>query len=308
MTRRDNYDDLEDFGDPEHGRPREVMDIIPERYDDDADSRYARKSAHTRLILTIALVLLAIAALGVAARQIFAPADDVSMPLTAEIPTLTPGIDEGRNRPENPGGMQPPRQEQMVYDQMAGGRDSAPVRENLLPPAETPVPPRISYERPSQQAALPPAPIPGAQTSGAAEPAPVVSSLPAPVTPPPASVVQPEPAKPAPNVAQTQPAPPVQPVVTAPTATAPKPAATGGAWVLQLASVRSEAAAKSEWARISRANNDLLTGLSSEIVKADLGTKGVYWRLRAGSLDEARARSICQQLKSRKQDCIVARR
>ncbi|MFD2232385.1 SPOR domain-containing protein, partial [Phaeospirillum tilakii] len=95
-------------------------------------------------------------------------------------------------------------------------------------------------------------------------------------------------------------------------AAAPAPAAParsgGGGFLIQLGAVRAADQAGKEWARIQKANADLLGGLTSDIVRVDLGEKGVFWRIRAGGLDEASARQICASLQSRHQGCIVARR
>jgi hypothetical protein len=96
----------------------------------------------------------------------------------------------------------------------------------------------------------------------------------------------------------------------------PKPAAAlpatggtveGGSVHLQLASVRSEAEAREEWRRLEGRYHDLLGGLSPSVVKADLGERGIYYRLRAGPLDEARAHALCEQLKSQNVGCQLAR-
>src|SRR5207244_4765399 len=58
----------------------------------------------------------------------------------------------------------------------------------------------------------------------------------------------------------------------------PKPATAGGTR-LQLGSVRSEDAAREEWERIRRKNTDLLGTLSATPIRADLGDKGIYFRI-----------------------------
>ncbi|HLN22868.1 MAG TPA: SPOR domain-containing protein, partial [Patescibacteria group bacterium] len=60
--------------------------------------------------------------------------------------------------------------------------------------------------------------------------------------------------------------------------------------------------------RVHGANKDTLAGLSSDIVRVDLGAKGIFWRLRAGPVNEAQARTICAQLAKRNQGCIIARK
>ena len=85
--------------------------------------------------------------------------------------------------------------------------------------------------------------------------------------------------------------------------------ATGGAGTrLQLGSVRSEDEARQEWERIKRKNADLLGTLSVTPIRADLGDKGIYYRVVAGPVaDPAAAERICSELKQRSVGCIVAR-
>jgi hypothetical protein len=74
---------------------------------------------------------------------------------------------------------------------------------------------------------------------------------------------------------------------------------------LQLASVRSEGDARQEWDRLKRANADLLGSLSATPVRADLGEKGVYYRLQTAPI--ADPDRICGELKRRNIGCIIAR-
>src|SRR5438309_1646397 len=89
----------------------------------------------------------------------------------------------------------------------------------------------------------------------------------------------------------------------------PKTAATGAAGTrLQLGSVRSEDAARQEWERIKRKNADLLGTLSATPIRADLGDKGIYYRIQTGPVaDQAAAERICSELKQRSIGCIIAR-
>ena len=77
---------------------------------------------------------------------------------------------------------------------------------------------------------------------------------------------------------------------------------------LQLGSVRSEGDAREEWARIKRGNPDLLGQLTAMAVRADLGDKGVYYRILAGPVgDPATAEKLCGELRQRHLPCIIAR-
>lgn len=77
---------------------------------------------------------------------------------------------------------------------------------------------------------------------------------------------------------------------------------------MQLGALSSAAGAEKEWSRIQRANSDVLGGLKSDVVEVDLPGKGVFWRLRAGPLDEQGARHVCGELKNRNQGCMVVRK
>ena len=105
---------------------------------------------------------------------------------------------------------------------------------------------------------------------------------------------------------------PTSPPVTAPapppTAAAHvAPAAKTGTVRLQLGSVRSAGAARTEWDRIRQRNSDLLGTLSAIPVRADLGDKGVYYRIETGPIGYPAADRICGALKARKVGCVIVR-
>jgi len=306
---------------------REILDIIPERFDSDPDSHYARKGAHTRLTLTIALAFLAVAALGVAARQIFF--DKPSHEQTAGVPVLRADERPIKTKPgpDDRGGMEVPNRDKLVYEHM-GTSESEPQSESLLPPPEQPqVPPAAQPRKPSIKPAFP-APPPKA---GAAEPPPAAAAPQTPVAAgkpvvsapvqqqvaaaPPAAPAKAAAAPAAPVKAAPAPATPAAPAkatpaaVTAPAEPAHKAtAAAGGGWLVQLGALHSEKEAQAEWTRVHGANKDMLGSLSSDIVRVDLGAKGIFWRVRGGPVDEAQARTICAQLAKRNQGCIIARK
>ena len=77
---------------------------------------------------------------------------------------------------------------------------------------------------------------------------------------------------------------------------------------VQLGAVGSEAEAQREWDRIRKANGDVLGSLSPAFVRADLGEKGVVYRIQAGPFATADAATdICNKLKTRNVGCFVAR-
>jgi cell division septation protein DedD len=294
---------------------REILDIIPERYDADPDSQYARKGAHTRLILTVALALLAVAALGVAARHIFF--GETPKPQTAGVPVIKADDHPIKTKPEDRGGMDVPNQDKLVYERMGAQSDAVPQTERLLPPPEQPQEPPAQPRKPSIKPAFPtpPAKEPSAGKPGAGESA-ISAPTPAPVVTLPAAPSAASPAQPA-ALSPSKPTNPSKPApaakvasAAAPVAAAPaaKVSAAGGAWLVQLGALKSEGDAKNEWTRVKAANKDLLGDYGSDIVRVDLGEKGIYWRLRAGPMDEGQARSTCASLAKRSQGCIIAKK
>jgi cell division septation protein DedD len=88
-------------------------------------------------------------------------------------------------------------------------------------------------------------------------------------------------------------------------AEAPAAAATGGAIRIQLASFKSESQAQDATQRLQSTFEEL-SGQSFRVERADLGAKGIYYRVQAGPLasrDEATA--VCGRLKQRGQPCIL---
>jgi len=272
-------------------------------------------------------------------------------PVGGAPPLLTADGTPHKSRPEQPGGIEVPHQDKLVYERL-NERGTKSNIERLLPPPEQPLPRPVVTPQMPPPPPLPPAPTvaqvplppPGATATvpripvepeplppvasappvapvPAPAPAPVVSApvATAPVASAPAAKVAPAAPPPA---AKPQPAPPVQaaaaPAVppkpqpapaAAPQQAAPPPAKSPGAggWRVQLASVRSEAEAASEWKRLSSRHADALGGLSMQVVKADLGEKGVYYRVQGVGVDEARAKAACTALKAQNVGCVVVR-
>jgi hypothetical protein len=229
---------------------------------------------------------------------------------TAEAPAVMPP-------PEQP--VSPPMTE--TTDE-ANAASQAPAITDAPKPAE-PTPPAATDAAPSVDAPAIPsvsAPEPG-QTASAA--APIVSeaetqqAAPAPAEPTPAPAVTAEkPAEPAPAATSTAKAPePTAAPKSEPTQTAAVPAApatpsvaptAGGGARIQLAAVKSETLAQSEWAKLQKAHPSLLGGLTLNVQAVDKSGSKLY-RIQAGPLTKAQAKDLCTQLKAQKQDCIVAK-
>ena len=75
---------------------------------------------------------------------------------------------------------------------------------------------------------------------------------------------------------------------------------------VQLLSVRRKESAETEWKRLSKRYPKILSGLESYIVRADLGARGIYYRLQVGSFkDKAIATKVCAGLSQVKISCFV---
>ncbi len=86
------------------------------------------------------------------------------------------------------------------------------------------------------------------------------------------------------------------------------PARTVQVVAVQLASLPDRADAEAEWRRIAGAHPDLLAGRHLDLQAVDLDGRGRYHRVRTGPLrGTSEATRLCEQLKTRGQDCLVVR-
>jgi cell division septation protein DedD len=175
------------------------------------------------------------------------------------------------------------------------------------PPIEEEAPAEILAQRPLPAA---PAPAPAAPAPAAAvkPPAKAVPEKPAAEKP---AADRPAAARPAEKAA----APPAKAAAEKPVAekaaarpAAPAAAAGSGRVYVQLLAARSETDVRGAWKALQSRNSDLLGGMSGKVAKADLGDRGVFYRLRAGPIaSEAQARSLCSALASRNVSCLIVR-
>ncbi|MDP6603959.1 MAG: SPOR domain-containing protein [Rhodospirillales bacterium] len=237
-----------------------------------------------RSALTLSLSALVLMAAGAGAgwyafENLLEPEDPFDVPLIRS--------DAGpiKVRPAEPGGMEVPHRDKLVYERLLGTEPES-SEERLMPPAETPL-------------ALPGAPA--ASETGTTPPEasevdePVAETELPPATPTAAEVIgakRPEPPPPPPD----EPVAPARAQARAPVS-----------YQVQLAAIRSSPAAEDEWNRLRRRHADLLGGFGLTVIRADLGpAKGIFYRVRVGPLDdEAAARGLCAQLAERKVGCLV---
>jgi len=255
-----------------------------------------------------------------------------------QVPTVHAEISPVKIKPENPGGMDVPNQDKLVYERL--GQEPTEQRvESLLPEPEKPMPkPEPQAEEknePMQEKAVtapePPKPpavptkevveqkLAAAQEPKVVSPTPTAKEVAAVEEPKPAEIAKPmelkEPAA-APKEVESvsAPAPSQPPKVEAKPKAEPKPAPKttsvdiSKSYQVQLAAVRSTATAQSEWQRMQKKFPAQLEGLQLNVVKADLGKKGIFYRLRAGPVADANAaKAICDALKAKKAGCLVVR-
>ncbi len=89
---------------------------------------------------------------------------------------------------------------------------------------------------------------------------------------------------------------------------APRKAVVYDGWAIQLASQRSEEAARRHWQRLESKVMKTLTKGKAVIMQAELPGRGVFYRIRlVGYGDRKMARRNCRLLKRRRIDCLVVR-
>ncbi|MFN9094838.1 MAG: SPOR domain-containing protein [Alphaproteobacteria bacterium] len=197
-------------------------------------------------------------------------------------------------RPDNPGGLRVPNQDELIFDRNRGARSTTPGA--LAPEAENPRVDQLRQqlaERAAQEAARS-APPPAAPAQPAAPQA-------APRTAPQAAA----PATPAPPTTTS--------ALTAPSLPAPVPAnaerfapvANGRAQV-QLGALPSETAARGEWERLQRRVPELLSNRRVTLAPLDREGQTAMFRIRTGGFaDAATARAFCEEMKTRSIPCMV---
>ncbi len=222
-----------------------------------------------------------------------------------------------KEKPEDPGGMQFPNQDKVIFETISSDGSEPPKVERILPAPEEPMPATSSETTTWVNDKI-------AQGSAAAESSEVTKT--ADGNPQADSKVdvkqdfvreaavdkKPETAKTAAqeiesfkqekkqDVAPEKPAEVLDKVVKA----APK--ATGKAKA-QLGAYGSEKEAKAAWSGVQKKFADLVAGHDYSIVKADLGAKGIFYRLRVtGFADSADVKNFCGKLSAKGQACIPA--
>lgn len=274
-----------------------------------------RRRSGRRRIITLAIVALVVCGFGVIVLNAYNQGQKSNG--DGVVPLIQADNAPTKVRPDQPGGMDVPNQDKLIYDRLAPGQNAPSNVERLLPPPEAPM------ARPE-----PPPPPPAQQTESmlpeGAPPAAPLAPTPAPrapvqqvapdIQPPPIVAQRPPtpltPAAPAAPVQQAKPAAPSPPpanVASVPPPASASPAAAGSMRV-QLGAVRSREAAQQEWERLQKANKDLLGKLTLNVSQANLGDRGTFYRVQAGPVgDQQAASDLCAKLKARNVSCIIVK-
>jgi len=213
-------------------------------------------------------------------------------------------------KPEKPGGMPIRDQDKGVYDRLDPNAKQEKV-ENLLPAPEPAMPkpaamklPEITKEDVAKAKAATPAA--GSNIVAPPPPPPLVAAPTKPAVKLPvakAKSVQPKIEKKMAK-ATTLVKKPVKKL----TAPAKKVAALENGYRIQIASLKSKAAANSAWRKLQKNHPSLFGRLKSNIVRADIPGKGTYYRLQAGTIKgQSAARALCSQAKKRKIGCLIVK-
>lgn len=215
----------------------------------------------------------------------------------ADVPIVMADKAAYKFTPDDPGGMKVPHQDSTVFDPL-DKKDASRV-EKLLPGTEEPV------DKDAVLKAETPAPV----KTDTREAEKLVSTRTAETKPAAPAAEKPK----AEQKVETKPAPVKE---AAPVKEETKPAATqtaaatsaAGNVYVQLGSYRSADGAATDWKKLKQKHPELLKGLDMRTQRVDLGEKGVFNRLQAGRVTEARAKEICEALKaSNSSSCIVVR-
>jgi SPOR domain len=173
---------------------------------------------------------------------------------------------------------------------------------SVMPPPEAPAAPQQAAPAEAAPAPAPQQQMAAAEPAMPAMPMPQAAPAPAPVAeaaPPPAAAPAP-----AADPASVAAIPPKPKVATADVAPAPsKPSQ----YVVQVGSKQNQTEALATFADMQQKYPTLLASYRPMVQKADLGAKGVWYRLRIGPIiDKSAATKLCGQLKSQGHpDCLV---
>ena len=314
--------------------------ILPETPDPSAQEVPAEATRPRARLLPMWILIAAVVIVGVAwaiSERYFSEAE-----VTASVPLVTAEETPVKVRPEESGGVDVPDRDKYVYKSLT---DEEPETEQLLPPPEEPMerPPvevvEVAASEPAPEVmaevedaametatgqALVPPPLdelvvaevdtPMAEAEFMKEEAavdepsvePSVEMVAAIEEAPKATEPEAAPAPKAPEL-EAAPAPAPEPEISS---AAPEQSASlradSGRFLVQIGAAQNEAAANGEIVRLAKKHPNILFELSGIVIRADLGDKGVWYRMRVGPFaTRGDANGVCGQLKAVNVGCFV---
>jgi hypothetical protein len=263
-----------------------------------------------------------------------------------DIPLISPEAGPVKERPAVPGGVDVPHRDVTIFDHLGQKDEGATQIEHLLPPAEIPsdkaaefgghdvmppppvlapaeLPPdqhpavTIPMPNPVVEQAAPEkvaaTPLPDAPPV-AASPVILPPKVPEPVKPSVQEAVKPL-AKELPPVVESSVKPKAEekPATVAKTDAKEKPKAeaaqpiSGTQQRVQLAALPNQEQAEGKLLQIVSNHADLMRQVKLSVVKADLGAKGIFYRIQSQPLAAVAARKLCTDLKTVGVGCILVK-
>lgn len=198
-----------------------------------------------------------------------------------DLPIIYADASPYKRAPDDPGGTVAPDQDRLIYDQLDGSErtagDQGPDNDGELLQGGPPINLRPGEETDLDEATgIPRAALP--QLAALED----LDAIPA--------------------AAPESTAPPPAPEVT----TAQFKFDGSGTHLVQIAALRSQEAANAAWLGAVDKHPGIYAGAEKRVQRADLGAKGVFYRLRVGAFSErADASALCEALKERGETCIV---
>ena len=226
----------------------------------------------------------------------------------SDIPVIRRPQEAIKVQPEDRGGMEIQNQDKTVYNIIDKENNDNPAVERILPPPEQPQLPEINPEPETPnvfEVNAEPAPaVPStAKTIAEAEEIIKVETAPAPKTVTEPKVAEAPKAEPVKEVKKE--APKVVEKVQAEVAVSD---AVTGPWRVQLMASTNRSAVANSWKSLTGKYKVLQTQ-PHEIETADLGAKGIFYRLHAGAFaNRDGADNLCKEIKSLGGSCIVKKK
>ena len=79
-------------------------------------------------------------------------------------------------------------------------------------------------------------------------------------------------------------------------------------WLIQISSQREEQAAHKMWKKLKKRHTKILSGTNAVVQRADLGKKGIFWRVRLTGYESKKAAvNQCTKLKRNRLSCFVVK-